>query len=94
MTREGDAPRFAIEALRTDALDIDRLSDWYRRFVETRAEDASERVLATAIHAGASLTDVEAFMEAAVTDHVFIDEGHTLDFTNKAFEALGHVGAG
>ena len=43
-------------------------------------------------HAGASLTDVEAFMEAAVTDHVFIDEGHTLDFTNKAFEALGHVG--
>ena len=31
-------------------------------------------------------------MEAAVTDHVFIDEGHTLDFTNKAFEALGHVG--
>ena len=23
---------------------------------------------------------------------MFIDEGHTLDFTNKAFEALGHVG--
>ena len=27
-------------------------------------------------------------MFAAVTDHVFIDEGHTIDFTNKAFEAL------
>ena len=67
-------------------------SDWYRRFVETRAADAAERVLATAIHAGASLADVEGFMFAAVTDHVFIDEGHTLDFTNKAFEALGHVG--
>ena len=26
-------------------------------------------------------------MFAAATDHVFIDEGHTLDFTNKAFEA-------
>src|SRR5207342_76409 len=88
----GRAPRFAIEPLRTDDLDVDRLSDWYRRFVETRAEDASERVLATAIDAGAALADVEAFMEAAVTDHVFIDEGHTLDFTNKAFEALGHVG--
>ena len=71
----GRAPRFAIEPLRTDDLDVDRLSDWYRRFVETRSEDASERVLATAIHAGASLTDVEGFMEAAVTDHVFIDEG-------------------
>ncbi len=89
----GRAPRFAIEPLRTDALDVARLSDWYRRFVETRSEDASERVLATAIDAGASLSDVEGFMEAAVTDHVFIDEGHTLDFTNKAFEALGHVGA-
>ena len=31
-------------------------------------------------------------MFASVTDHVFIDGGHTLDFTNKAFEALGHVG--
>ncbi len=51
-------------------------------------------MLATAIDAGASLSDIESFMEAAITDHVFIDEGHTLDFTNKAFEALGHVGAG
>ena len=32
-------------------------------------------------------------MFGAVTDHVFIDGGHTLDFTNKAFEALDHVGA-
>jgi len=29
---------------------------------------------------------------AAATDHVFIDGGHTLDFTNKAFEALEHLG--
>jgi hypothetical protein len=31
-------------------------------------------------------------MFAAVTDHVFIDGGHTIDFTNKAFEALDHLG--
>jgi hypothetical protein len=31
-------------------------------------------------------------MFAAVTDHVFIDGGHTLDLTNKAFECLEHVG--
>jgi hypothetical protein len=31
-------------------------------------------------------------MTAAVTDHVFIDVGHTLDFTNKAFEAVEHLG--
>jgi len=48
--------------------------------------------LATA-EANAPLGDVEAMMFAAVTDHLFIDEGHTLDFTNKAFEALNLVGA-
>ncbi len=31
-------------------------------------------------------------MVAAVTDHVFIDEGHVLDFTNKAFEFLADLG--
>jgi hypothetical protein len=31
-------------------------------------------------------------MLAAATDHVFLDAGHTLDFTNKALEALDHLG--
>jgi hypothetical protein len=31
-------------------------------------------------------------MGVAVTDHVFVDGGHTIDFTNKAFELLGHLG--
>ena len=31
-------------------------------------------------------------MGAAVTDHVFVDDGHTIDFTNKAFEVLDHLG--
>ena len=31
-------------------------------------------------------------MFAAVTDHVFLDGGHTIDFTNKAFEVLDHLG--
>ena len=74
-----------------------RLSDWYRRFVDTRSGDAAERALATALASGDSagdvssgaFTDVEAMLFAAVTDHVFIDEGHTIDFTNKAFELIG-----
>ncbi len=48
----------------------------------------------TALAAGVELPVVESMMFAAVTDHVFVDGGHTLDFTNKAFEALGHVGTG
>jgi len=31
-------------------------------------------------------------MLSAVTDHVFIDEGHVIDFTNKAFESVGTLG--
>jgi hypothetical protein len=29
---------------------------------------------------------------SAATDHVFLDGGHTIDFTNKAFEVLEHLG--
>jgi nitrite reductase/ring-hydroxylating ferredoxin subunit len=83
-------PRFPLDAL-DDGVDSARLGDWYRRFVETRSSDAAERSLATAIASGAD-GEVEEMMFAAVTDHVFIDGGHTIDFTNKAFEALGYVG--
>ena len=27
-----------------------------------------------------------------ITDHLFVDGGHTIDFTNKAFELLDHLG--
>ncbi len=87
----GHAPRFAEPALREADVPVDRLAGWYRRFVETRSSDAAERVLATAVATG-DLAAVESMQFAAVTDHVFIDEGHTLDFTNKAYEALALVG--
>ena len=46
----------------------------------------------TAITAGHGPDAVARMMLAAATDHVFLDIGHTVDFTNKAFEALDHVG--
>ena len=64
---------------------------WYRRFVETRAADAAERTLASAV-ATLDATAVADIMFSAVTDHVFIDGGHTIDFTNKAFEVVEHLG--
>ena len=86
-------PRFALEPLGANGHDEARLASWYRRFIETRSRDAAERVLATALIVDGGLAGVERMMFAAVTDHVFIDGGHTIDFTNKAFEALDHVGA-
>ncbi|MDQ1476167.1 MAG: hypothetical protein QOE62_1396, partial [Actinomycetota bacterium] len=86
------APRFAVGPLETQAVPVDRLGEWYRRFVDTRSSDAAERTLETALAEPGRLADVESMMFAAVTDHVFIDGGHTIDFTNKAFEALDHLG--
>lgn len=88
-------PRFPLTPLGDGAatpVDPARLTDWYRRFIETRSGDAAERTLVTALSAGAGPPAVSHMMTAAVTDHVFIDVGHTLDFTNKAFEAVEHLG--
>jgi nitrite reductase/ring-hydroxylating ferredoxin subunit len=86
----GRPPRFPLLPL-GESLPAERLSGWYRRFIETRAADAAERTVASAI-ATLGATDVADMMFAAVTDHVFIDGGHTIDFTNKAFEVLDHLG--
>jgi nitrite reductase/ring-hydroxylating ferredoxin subunit len=87
----GRPDRFPLRPLEGPGVAADRLSSWYRRFIDTRTSDGAERSLATAI-AAADPATVERMMFAAATDHVFLDEGHTLDFTNKAFEALDHLG--
>jgi nitrite reductase/ring-hydroxylating ferredoxin subunit len=87
----GRPPRFPLAPL-DSAVAISRLTDWYRRFIDTRSADAAERTLATAIAARNDPADIASLLGAAVTDHVFIDEGHTIDFTNKAFECLEHIG--
>jgi hypothetical protein len=66
--------------------------DWFRRFVDVRAEEPSERVLRTAISLGFPKSQVSDALFGAATDHVFLDVGHTLDFANKAFEILDHIG--
>src|SRR5262249_54518733 len=73
-------PRFPLRPFDGDGDDVDpaRLAEWYRRFVDTRSGDAAERVLATALATGVPRAEVERTMFAAVTDHVFVDGGHTL----------------
>ena len=87
----GRPPRFPLTPLGPQVA-ADRLAGWYRRFVETRSADAAERTLASALDAGLGMAEVEAMMTAAATDHVFLDGGHTIDFTNKAFEVLALLG--
>ena len=87
----GHRPRFPLSALE-QGVPPRRAGDWYRRFVETRSSDAAERSLATLAGSGVPVQVLARVMTIAATDHVYLDEGHTLDFTNKAFELLEHVG--
>jgi nitrite reductase/ring-hydroxylating ferredoxin subunit len=87
----GRPPRFALSPLEGE-VPSPRLATWYRRFLDTRNGDAAERVLATAASTGASPGDLAGLMGTGATDHVFVDGGHTIDFTNKAFEVLEHLG--
>jgi nitrite reductase/ring-hydroxylating ferredoxin subunit len=86
----GHPPRFGLAPLPAD-IPEDRLSTWYRRFLDTRNGDAAERVIATAVHS-VNAANLARLMGAGATDHCFVDGGHTIDFTNKAFEALDHLG--
>src|SRR5436190_15276803 len=86
------APRFPLDPLGDSDVPDERLAAWYRRFIDTRSDEAAERVLATAVDRKMARADVARLMTAAVTDHVFIDGGHTVDFTNKALESVDLLG--
>ncbi|MGC2575840.1 MAG: hypothetical protein WA364_30415 [Candidatus Nitrosopolaris sp.] len=68
--------------------DLATLKHWFRQFIESRDSQAAERCIATAVRLGATSQQMADMLFAAATDHRFIDVGHTLDFTNKALEAL------
>lgn len=89
---DGQPPSFDLEPLETSEKDPERYIDWFRRFVDSRSEDAAERTLRTAIRIGLPPEIIATMIFAACTDHLFLDEGHSLDFANKAFELLDHIG--
>ncbi|PTM57705.1 Rieske (2Fe-2S) protein [Desmospora activa] len=89
----GMGTRFQLEPLPVKDADPVRLMRWYRHCVEVRDVQGAERVLLTAIRAGFSDEQLSDMTMAAVTDHFYMDVGHSLDFHNKAFEVLAKIGA-
>ena len=83
---------FDLEPLATTEAHPERYVDWFRRFVDSRSEDAAERTLRTAIRVGVPRETIATMIFAACTDHLYMDEGHSLDFANKGFELLDHIG--
>ncbi|MFB6156639.1 MAG: Rieske (2Fe-2S) protein [Haloferacaceae archaeon] len=88
----GEPPFFVQEALSTDDVSAERLAAWFRDNVEVRDSDGAERVLRAAIGAGLDESTIAGMFVAAATDHRYLDAGHRIDFINKAFETLDHVG--
>ncbi|WP_274650984.1 Rieske (2Fe-2S) protein [Paenibacillus humicola] len=88
----GRAERHLLGPLPTSELSADRLTEWYRSCIEVRDTQGAQRVLLTAIRSGQTAGQLMDMMLTAVTDHFYLDGGHTLDFHNKAFEALEWTG--
>ncbi|MDQ3807573.1 MAG: Rieske (2Fe-2S) protein [Thermoproteota archaeon] len=92
----GQPPRFSVSPLpevkSSSSVNVQTLKRWFRRFIEVRDSDGAERSLVTAIRAGAEPNMIADMLFSAATDHRYLDSGHVLDFTNKAFEALDKVG--
>ncbi|WP_396611716.1 Rieske (2Fe-2S) protein [Haloferax sp. S1W] len=88
----GEPPQFEQQQLGATDTDFDRLLSWFRENVEVRDPSGAERVLRTAIDAGYDDADLARMLATAATDHRYIQTGHVLDFVNKAFESLDHIG--
>ena len=88
----GRPPSFDLDPLDTSERRPERYMDWFRRFLEIRSPDAADRTLRTAIRLGLPQKIIADMLFIACTDHLFRGEGHSLDFANKAFELLDHIG--
>jgi nitrite reductase/ring-hydroxylating ferredoxin subunit len=87
----GEPPRFRLDPL-PGPTDLSQLARWFRDFIEVRDAEGAERALVSAARAGASSGELADMLFAAATDHRYLDGGHTLDFVNKALEALDVAG--
>lgn len=88
----GMPPRFLLDPLPTGETRPEVFKLWFRNFIDVRDSDGAERCLRTAIELGIPEQTIADMIFAAITDHIYVDGGHTLDFANKAFEALDHLG--
>ena len=88
----GRPPRFPVDPLPTGETRPGIFKAWFRNFIEVRDTEGAERCLRTAIDLGISSRDIANMIFAAATDRAYLDGGHVLDFCNKAFELLDHIG--
>ncbi len=91
---DGVPPRFPLKPLPGSKADPATLKRWFRQFVEVRDAEGAERCIVSAVEGSCDSRALADMLFAAATDHRYIQIGHPLDFTNKAFEALDVAGWG
>ncbi len=89
---EDEPPRFGLRPLPDSGASLAQIKRWFRQFVEVRDPEGAERCIVSAVRAGADHRLVADMLFSAATDHRYLETGHMLDFTNKAFEALDIAG--
>jgi nitrite reductase/ring-hydroxylating ferredoxin subunit len=89
---QGEPPRFGLRPLPESTTDLPRIKRWFRQFVEVRDAEGAERCIVSAVRSGVDHRQLADMLFAAATDHRYLQTGHVLDFTNKAFEALDIAG--
>jgi nitrite reductase/ring-hydroxylating ferredoxin subunit len=89
---DNEPPQILLQPLTADTVPIATLKRWFRRWVEVRDRNGAERCVLTALKLGASPETMSDMLMATATDHFYLDVGHTLDFINKSFELLAHIG--
>ncbi|BCL38508.1 Rieske (2Fe-2S) protein [Nostoc sp. MS1] len=88
----GAPPEFVVHPLPNSTVDFATFKSWFRQFIQVRDTEAAQRCLVSAISSGATSVQIADMLFCAATDHRYLDVGHTLDFINKALEALDVVG--
>ncbi|QKQ73125.1 Rieske (2Fe-2S) protein [Nostoc sp. TCL240-02] len=88
----GAPPLFVVQPLPNSTVDFATLKSWFCQFIEVRDSEAAQRCLVSAIRSGANLEQIADMLFSSATDHRYLDIGHTIDFINKALEALEVVG--
>jgi nitrite reductase/ring-hydroxylating ferredoxin subunit len=88
---EGEAPQRKRTPLASRP-DLPTLQRWLRQWSTVRHREAAERTLLTAIVNGAPPAALARPLFTAATDRAFADDGHSLDFINKACECLDLIG--
>ncbi|WP_414515826.1 Rieske (2Fe-2S) protein [Nostoc sp. PCC 9305] len=87
----GAPPEFVVHPLPNSKVDLATLKSWFRQFIQVRDAEAAQRCLVSAVRSGANSKQIADILFCAATDRRYLDIGHTVDFINKALEALDTI---